>query len=50
MDKYLCINDSDTSQLNMSLPAYLGFAVEENNIMRTDFNNWNLTDFTITDV
>lgn len=44
------IDNSDTSQLNMSSPAYPNFAVEEKNIMRTDFNNWNLTNFTVTNV
>ena len=50
MDKDIRINNNALSQLNMSLPAYPDFAVEESNIMRTDFNNWNLTDFTMTDV
>ena len=50
MNKDIRINDSDTSQSNMSLPTYPDFTVEESNIMRTDFNNWNLTDFTVTDV
>jgi hypothetical protein len=34
----------------MSLPDYPDLPIEENNIMRTDFNNWNLIDFTLTDV
>ena len=50
MDKYIRTNDNALSQSNMSLPAYPDFAIEENNIMRTDFNNWGLNDFTITDV
>ena len=50
MDKYIHINNNVLSQFNMSLPNYPDSAVEESNIMRTDFNNWNLTDFTVTDV
>lgn len=42
------IQNDGTIQYNISLPV-IHFYLEVN-IMRTDFNNWNMTDFTITDV
>ena len=47
MDIDIHIDDNALSQFNISLPDY---PIEENNVLRIDSNNWNLTDFTVTDV
>jgi len=42
------IQNDGTIQYNIPFPV-ISFCFE-GNIMRTDFNNWNMSDFTITDV
>ena len=42
------IENDGTIQYNIPLPV--GYIYLKSNIMRTDFNNWNMTDFTISDV
>ena len=42
------IQNDGTIQYDMSLPVTYFYL--EDNIMRTDFNNYNMTDFTITDI